>query len=112
MKVSEVKQEYQLQQWTGMVREQKESGLTIKQWCAERGVTEYAYYYRLRKIRQAACTALEGIQSPQLAELPLAPAAAVPSAQLRVCLSGGTVEITNADSEMVERVLRVLIHAE
>ena len=39
MNISEVKQEYQLQQWRGMVQERLESGLTIlnipPQWCGE-----------------------------------------------------------------------------
>ena len=48
MRVSDVKREYQLQEWSGMLREGKESGLTVKNWCAERGITEHAYYYRLR----------------------------------------------------------------
>ena len=30
MKISEVKQEYQLQEWSGMLRQRKESGLTLK----------------------------------------------------------------------------------
>lgn len=68
-----------------MVREQKESGLTVRQWCADQGVTEHAFYYRLRRIRQAACTALEQAQPVQLAEVPLAPAAPVSSpAQLQI----------------------------
>ena len=35
MRVSDVKREYQLQEWSGMLRECKESGLTVKNWCAE-----------------------------------------------------------------------------
>ena len=56
-----------------MLREQKESGLSVKAWCQERGLAEHIYYYRLRKLRQAACTALEQAQPLQLAEVPLAP---------------------------------------
>ena len=71
MRVSDVKREYQLQEWSGMLRECKESGLTVKNWCAERGITEHAYYYRLRKLRRAACDALQQTQPVQLAEIPL-----------------------------------------
>ena len=73
MRASDGKREYPLQEWSGMVRECKESGLTVKNWCAERGITEHAYYYRLRKLRQAACDALQQAQSVQLAEIPLTP---------------------------------------
>lgn len=51
VKISEVKQEYQLQEWSGMLREQKESGLSVKAWCQEHGLAEHIYYYRLRKLR-------------------------------------------------------------
>ena len=73
MKISEVKREFQLQQWRGMVQERKESGLSVKKWCQEQGLAEHIYYYRLRKLRQAACNALEQAQPVQLAEVPLAP---------------------------------------
>ena len=113
LKLNEVKQEYQLQQWRGMVREQKESGLTVRQWCADQGVTEHAFYYRLRKIRQVACIALEQAQPVQLAEVPLTPAASASSpAQLQIRLAGGTVEISNPDLNMLDCILRVLMHAE
>ena len=62
MKISEVKRRYQLQEWSGMLRERKASGLSVKAWCAEHGITEYAYYYRLRQLRQMACNALEQAQ--------------------------------------------------
>lgn len=40
MKLSEVKQEYQLQVWSGMIQEQKASGLGVKNWYMENGVSE------------------------------------------------------------------------
>ena len=48
-----------------MLREQKESGLSVKEWCRERGLAEHIYCYQLRKFRQAACTALEQAQPMQ-----------------------------------------------
>lgn len=47
VKIREVKQEYQLQQWSRMLRERKESGLSVKEWCLEQGISEHSYYYRL-----------------------------------------------------------------
>ena len=95
-----------------MVRECKESGLTVKNWCAERGITEYAYYYRLRKLRQAACDALQQAQPVQLAEIPLTPKETELGAQLRLTTQAGTLEIANADREVLDHVLRVMLHAE
>ena len=111
MKPSEVKQEYQLQVWSGMIQEQKFSGLSIKSWCAEHGVSENTYYYRLKKLRQTACTALEQMQTATLAEVPLAPRTDF-SAQIRVTMKAGTVEVSDAGPAVLEQILRVLSHAE
>lgn len=111
MKPSEVKKEYQLQQWAGTVKEQRESGLTVRQWCLEQGISEHAYYYRLHKVRQSMCNALEQVSSPQLAEIPVAPSVNH-GMNIRISFSGSTVDISNAGADAVERVLRVLGHAE
>ena len=112
VKISEVKQEFQLQEWSGMLREQKESGLSVKQWCQERGLAEHIYYYRLRKLRQAACTALEQAQPLQLAEIPLAPKQEESHIKLRLTTKAGVLEITDADSSALDQVLRMMLHAE
>lgn len=111
MKPSELKKEYQLQQWAGTVKEQKESGLTVKQWCLEQGISEHAYYYRLHKVRQSMCNALEGVPSPQLAEIPVAPHINT-GMNIRISFSGSTVDISNAGLDAMEHILRVLGHAE
>ena len=112
VKINEVKREYQLQEWSGMLHERKESGLSVKEWCAERGITEHAYYYRLRKLRQAACTALEQAQPLQLAEVPLAPKPEASHAKLRLTTKAGTLEIMDADRSVLDQVLQAMLHAE
>ena len=112
MKISEVKQEYQLQEWCGMLRQRKESGLSVKEWCQEQGMAEHIYYYRLRKLRQAACTALEQAQPAQLAEVPLAPKPEESYAKLRLTTKAGTLEIMDAGRSVLDQVLRAMLHAE
>ena len=112
MKPSEVKQEYQMQLWSSMIQERQASGLSIKNWCAERGLSENTYYYRLRRLREAACTTLENMQKSTIAELPLAPKEDL-SAQIRITTKTGTVvEISNAGAGVLEQILMVLSHAE
>ena len=112
MKISKVKQEYQLQEWSGMLRERKESGLSVKEWCLEQGISEHSYYYRLRRLRQAACTALEQAQPLQLAEVPLAPKQKENHAKLRLTIKSATLEIMDADCSVLDQVLRMILHAE
>ena len=112
MKIGEVKKEFQLQQWRGMVQERMESGLSVRAWCAERGITEHAYYYRLRQIREVACQALESAQTVQLAEVPLTPKEPQHPVSLRLTTGTGTLEILDADPATLDRVLRMMLHAE
>lgn len=60
-----VRDEYRLQNWAQIIRERQESGLTNKEFCAQRGITEKKYYYWLRRVREAAAEATE----PQLVRL-------------------------------------------
>ena len=112
MKISEVKREFQLQQWRGMVLERKESGLSVKDWCSERGITEHVYYYRLRQLRLAARQALQEVQQPQLAELPLASKESERHTRLRQTTRAGTLEIMDADRQPLELERRGMLHAE
>ena len=112
VKISEVKQEYQLQEWSGMLRQRKESGLSVKDWCVEQGISEHSYYYRLRRLRQMACNALEQTQSVQLAEVPLAPNPEESHSKLRLTTKAGTLEIMDADRSVLDRVLQAMLHAE
>ena len=60
-----VRNEYRLQSWVEIIRECQESGLSNREFCAQRGIAEKTYYYWLRKVRTAATTVME----PQLVHL-------------------------------------------
>lgn len=49
---------YRLNERIEMIKECKNSGKTIKDWCAERGIKTQSYYYWLRYVRKAASEAL------------------------------------------------------
>ena len=57
-----VRNEFRLQNWTEIIRECEESGLSNRAFCFQRGISEKTYYYWLRKVRAAAATVIE----PQL----------------------------------------------
>ena len=40
--------------WSEIIKDRCESGLTIKEYCAERGISRDAYFYWLKKIRESA----------------------------------------------------------
>ena len=57
-----VRNEFRLQNWMEIIRECEESGLSKREFCSQRGISEKTYYYWLRKVRAAAATVIE----PQL----------------------------------------------
>ena len=57
-----LRNEYMLQSWMEIIRECEESGMSNREFCSQRGISEKTYYYWLRKIRTAAATVIE----PQL----------------------------------------------
>lgn len=57
-----VRNEYRLQSWMEIIRECEESGLSNREFCFQRGISEKTYYYWLRKVRAAAAAVIE----PQL----------------------------------------------
>ena len=54
--------EYRMQSWVEIIRECQESGLSNREFCTQRGISEKTYYYWLRKMRTAATAVIE----PQL----------------------------------------------
>ena len=43
-----------LAQWQQLVYDCRNSGMTVKAWCAENGISEKTYYYRQRKVWEVA----------------------------------------------------------
>ena len=50
----EIRRQVRLSQWSAMVREREESGLSVKAYCEQTGIAAKTYYYRLRRLREAA----------------------------------------------------------
>ena len=51
MTISEVKRQARLSGWRGQILEQQRSGLTVKDWCEQRGCGQGQFYYWLRLVR-------------------------------------------------------------
>ena len=56
--VLEVRDVYRAETWATLIQECNSSGLTKREFCLQRGISEKSYYYWLRKLRnQTAKTA-------------------------------------------------------
>ena len=64
-----VRDEYREQQWAVLIQECSASGLTNKEFCRQRGISEKSFYYWQRKLRQQIVESA----SPQLVQLDSTP---------------------------------------
>jgi len=62
MNTRKIAAEYRLTHWSEVVKDQKDSGLSIRAYCESAGIHENAYYYWLKKLRETACTELAEVR--------------------------------------------------
>ena len=126
MKAQELKRQMLLREWASQIKAREESGMTVKQWCAENGASQKTYYYRLKRVREELLESLtrgntqqlsvvqkncisrmdQQIDSPAFAALPMPQSK---GAALTVWLGGWAVDIQNgADGTLVEQTLRTV----
>lgn len=60
-----VRDEYQAQIWAMLIQECNSSGLTKREFCQQRGISEKSFYYWIRKLRSHMAEA----SGPQLVQL-------------------------------------------
>lgn len=53
--ITAIKEQVKLDAWQREMEERQSSGLSVKTWCKERGLSQSAYYHRLQKLREAVC---------------------------------------------------------
>jgi hypothetical protein len=59
MKVQTATRMIRLQDWARQINMCRQSGKSVKQWCAEQGVNEKTYYYRLKRVQEEMLEALD-----------------------------------------------------
>lgn len=107
-KITEVKKEMRLKEWTQMYVEYQESGKTVTEWCKERELSIKTFYYRLRKIREAA---LKQTEKHQIVPITTQPAmqSQNKSSCIKISGNGIMVELSeNISTEMITVILRGL----
>jgi hypothetical protein len=62
MDTREIAKEYRLTHWAAIIRNRKESGLSVKAFCESAGIHTNSYFYWQKKLRESACEELAVIQ--------------------------------------------------
>ena len=57
----EIAAEYRLSHWAQIMQERTQSGLSIRAFCREAGISNNTYFYWQKKLRSAACAELAAV---------------------------------------------------
>lgn len=109
---------YRMRQWV-KISQCRNSGKTVKTWCAEQGINETSFYYWQRQVREAAGQELSACgqpgeeiaagPQPVFAELELPTEKAVKGAAVTIRLGEAVVEIQDgALVSTIENALHAL----
>ena len=99
-----VRAEYRTQNWTMVIQECSNSGLSNREFCRQRGISEKTYYYWLRKLRSQ----MAEVAGPQLVQLEPAPALAQDDV-LHIQYRGAELKLpVGVDMDAVAALLRSL----
>lgn len=95
-----IRDEYRAQSWAMVIQECSTSGLSNREFCRQRGISEKSYYYWLRKLRNQIAEAT----TPQLVQLePLGAA----SEDLCIQYRGAELKLPgNVDIDAIAAILR------
>lgn len=95
-----VRDEYRAQTWARLIQECNNSGLTKREFCQQRGISEKSFYYWLRKLRSQMAEAA----GPQLVQLD---PAVVPDDMLQIQYRGAELKLpAGVDVDAVAALLR------
>ena len=99
-----VRNEYRAQSWAMVIQECNSSGLSNREFCRQRGISEKTYYYWLRKLRNQMAKAA----APQLVPLDPAPVP-IQDDVLQIQYRGAELKLPAlVDMEAVTALLRSL----
>ena len=97
-----VRDEYRAQTWATLIQECSNSGLTKREFCQQRGISEKSFYYWLRKLRSQMAEA----SGPKLVQLD---PPVVSNDMLQIQYRGAELKLpVGVDMDAVAAILRSL----
>lgn len=110
---------YRMRQWIERISQCRNSGKTVKVWCAEQGISETSFYYWQKQVREAAGQRLSACgqpgeeiaagRPPVFTELEFPAKGSVKEAVVAIRLGEAVVEIQDGASvSTIENALHAL----
>ena len=96
--ITEIKSKVSLQEWQQRVLDCQNSGMSVKAWCQQNGISTGSYYFHLRKIRESV------LEENQI--IPLEPPKPVSSTGIRI--ESDSITITLPETVSPEQLTAVL----
>ena len=116
MDTKEMTTEHRLAHWSHVMRDRKESGMSINAYCEAAGFHENRYFYWQRKLRESACREIETrTTQPENALVPRSwtrvEASTIPAPSCALPIEIGAYRIqadANTDTELLAKICKVL----
>ena len=96
--ITEIKSKVSLQEWQQRILDCQSSGMRVKAWCQQNGISTGSYYFHLRKIRESV------LEENQI--IPLEPPKPVSSTGIRI--ESDSITITLPETVSPEQLTAVL----
>ena len=106
VELQKVKRNKHLAEWSEMVRACKNSGLTVRAWCAEQGLNEKTYYHRQKQVCNALPEKL--CRSAQFAEVSSETITASTGVGVQIRIGAAEIQV-DANTDLA--LLRDILHA-
>lgn len=120
MNAYEMKQQVSMQKWQQIILDQKATGMSVDAYCEKESLSRNSFYYWQRKIRDAACTALEASDTNEVAKRRDEPVFTKIELPARNTSSGITIKTTDSeiniapdsDPAHVRIIMEALVYAQ
>ena len=67
MSITKLTRQIRLNEWSNQIKACEASGLTVTEWCYEKGISIKTYYYRKKRIREEYLDSLDSSEGQVLA---------------------------------------------
>jgi len=114
--VNQLTNEINIQKWSTLIEECRNSGMQVTRWCKEKNIEKSKYYYWQRKICNSVCENLPVIKEttvptnlPTFAEVKMPVSNEVNDVALTISINNTSVQIHNhANEDTIAAALRII----